>query len=226
MLSKLHARRPIYSAAYIMPSAGGKGISKHQTHLMLVRQMVEDGVPQRLRETASLESAYEILLSYPSFGPFLAFQYAIDLNYTTLMSHEEDSFVVAGPGALDGLSKCFESLGDYSAEDAIRWLTDHQGEEFARYGFEFDGLWGRPLQLIDMQNVLCEVSKYTRVTNPEVEGKNGRTRIKQRYSVAGPVPHPRFPPKWQINESIASWLRERLTPKCIEPPAKQGQIAL
>ena len=36
--------------------------------------------------------------------------YAIDLNYTTLTSHSEWSFVVAGPGALDGLSKCFESL--------------------------------------------------------------------------------------------------------------------
>lgn len=225
-LYELRKQRAIYSAAYIMPSAGGKGISKHQTHLDLIRRMVEDGVPQRLQETQSLGKAYEVLLSYPSLGPFLAFQYAIDLNYTTLMSHEEDSFVVAGPGAIDGLSKCFESLGDYSVEDAIKWLADRQGREFERHGFEFDGLWGRPMKLIDMQNVLCEVSKYTRATNPEVEGRAGRKRIKQRYSTAGPLPPPQFPPKWHINELVASWLQERNILGLPRLQARQGQIPL
>lgn len=224
-LYEVRKQRAIYSAAYIMPSAGGKGVSKHQTHLDLIRRMVKDGVPQRLQETQSLGKAYEVLLSYPSLGPFLAFQYAIDLNYTTLMSHKEDCFVVAGPGAIDGLSKCFESLGDYSVEDTIKWLVDRQGGEFERHGFEFDGLWGRPMKLIDMQNVLCEVSKYTRVTNPEVKGRAGRKRIKQRFSTAGPLPPPQFPPKWCINESVASWLQERNIPR--RPPrSRQGQIPL
>ena len=227
VLSQLREQRPIYSAAYIMPSAGGRGTPKHRTHLELIRRMVKDGVPKRLQETTSLKKSYEVLLSYPSLGPFLAFQYAIDLNYTTLMSHGEDSFVVSGPGALDGLSKCFDSLGDYSAEDAIRWLSDRQSNEFEDLGFKFDGLWGRPLQLIDMQNVLCEVSKYTRATNPEVEGRNGRTRIKQRYSLAGrPVPRPQFPPKWQINESVASWLQERQVSGHVDLSFKQGEIPL
>ena len=198
VLSRLRQQRPIYSAAYIMPSAGAKGTPKHQTHLDLIRRMVEDEVPRRLQETASLEQAYDLLLSYPSFGPFLAFQYAIDLNYTTLMSHDEASFVVAGPGTLDGLSKCFESLGDYSPEDTIRWLFDRQGQEFERHGVEFDGLWGRPMQLIDIQNVLCEVSKYTRATNPEIEGRAGRTRIKQRYVQGDVLPTPFFPPRWGL----------------------------
>jgi len=58
---------------------------------------------------------YERLLRYPGLGPFLAFQYAIDLNYSDLLDFDEDDFVVAGPGALDGISKCFVSTGQRSA---------------------------------------------------------------------------------------------------------------
>ena len=94
----------------------------------------------------SLAEAYDLLLAYPTLGPFLAFQYAVDFNYTTLMNHSERDFVVAGPGALDGLSKCFESLGDYSPEDTIAWLSDMQVEEFSRYkGFSMNYLSVFPL---------------------------------------------------------------------------------
>ena len=201
--------RSLYSAAYIMPSGGRAGTPKHRMHLQLIRRMVEDRLSARLQETKSLGDAYKLLLSYPTLGPFLAFQYAIDLNYTTLMKHSEQSFVVAGPGALDGLSKCFESLGDYSAEDTIRWLSEIQQEEFSRHDLDFDGLWDRPLQPIDVQNLFCEVSKYTRVTHPEFRGLSGRTRIKRRFKTAGTLPRPFFPPKWGINDRVEEWFVEQ-----------------
>ncbi len=203
------AGRPIYSAAYIMPSGGHSGTPKHRMHLRLIRRMIKDRLPPKLRGTKSMAEAYEFLLSYPTLGPFLAFQYVIDLNYTTLMNHSERDFVVAGPGALDGLSKCFESLGDYGPVDTIRWLSDIQSEEFTRYGLDFDGLWGRPLQPIDIQNLFCEVSKYTRVTHPEIKGRTGRKRIKQRFKMTGALPQPFFPPKWGLNQKIERWLKIR-----------------
>ena len=202
-------RKPIYSAAYIMPSGGHSGIPKHRMHLRLIRKMIEDRIAVKLRETKSLAEAYELLLAYPTLGPFLAFQYVIDLNYTTLMNHSEQDFVVAGPGALDGLSKCFESLGDYSPVDTIRWISDIQSEEFARYGFDFDGLWGRPLQPIDIQNLFCEISKYTRVTHPKISGRTGRKRIKQKFKMTGVLPKPFFPPKWGLSQRIEAWIRNR-----------------
>ena len=156
-----------------------------------------------------MAEAYKLVLSYPTLGPFLAFQYVIDLNYSTLMNHSENGFVVAGPGALDGLSKCFESLGEYGPTDAILWLSDIQEEEFARYGLDFEGLWGRPLQPIDVQNLFCEVSKYTRVTHPEIRGRTGRKRIKQRFRMTGPLPKPFFPPKWGLNQRIDDWFERR-----------------
>ena len=202
-------RRSIYSAAYIMPSGRRSGITKHRMHLHLIRQMTEDRLASKLEETGSLSEAYSLLLAYPTLGPFLAFQYTIDLNYTTLMNHSEQDFVVAGPGALDGLSKCFESLGDYSPADTIRFLSDRQEEEFTRYGLKFGGLWGRPLQPIDVQNLLCEVSKYTRVTHPEFRGVTDRKRIKQKYRTTGTLPKPFFPPKWGLNQRVESWIKNK-----------------
>jgi hypothetical protein len=200
---------PIYSAAYIMPSGGRSGMPKHRMHLQLIRRMLDERLPERLQESKSLAEAYDLVLSYPTLGPFLAFQYVIDLNYSTLMNHSEHEFVVAGPGALDGLSKCFESLGEYSPADTIRWLSDIQRDEFARYGLDFEGLWGRPLQPIDVQNLFCEVSKYTRVTHPEIRGRTGRKRIKQRFAMTGPLPQPFFPPKWGLNQRIDEWFASR-----------------
>ena len=182
--------------------AGGPGVPKHRMHLQLIRDMVADRLPAKLGRTRSLQDAYTLLLAWPTLGPFLAFQYAIDLNYTTLMSHTESDFVVAGPGALDGLAKCFESLGEFTPTETIVWLTDRQDKEFERYGLPFSGLWGRPLQPIDVQNLLCEVSKYTRVTHPAIKGQSGRTRIKQRFTSGGALPKPFFPPKWGLNQCI------------------------
>ena len=85
---------PIYSAAYIMPSGGRSGMPKHRMHLQLIRRMLDERLPERLQESKSLAEAYDLVLSYPTLGPFLAFQYVIDLNYSTLMNHSEREFVV------------------------------------------------------------------------------------------------------------------------------------
>ena len=63
-------------------------------------------------------------------------------------------------------------------KDAFRFAVS----ESDRLGLEFRSLWGRRLQLIDCQNLFCEVDKYARVRHPEVVGVSGRTRIKQKYA--------------------------------------------
>ena len=77
--------------------------------------------------------------------------------------------------------RCFSETGGLSDADLIRLVTEAQETEFARRGLQFEGLWGRPLQLIDCQNLFCEVDKYARVAHPEFTPPNGRTRIKQNY---------------------------------------------
>lgn len=199
----------IYSAAYIMPSAQHFGSDrKHVNHLRLLRVMLRDRADERIADSPGPADAYRILLGYPSIGPFIGYQIVTDLSYSPQLHFRENEFVAAGPGALDGLRKCFAEPGDLSAEDIIRWTMDTQIEQFAANGQEFDDLWGRPLQLIDCQNLFCEVDKYARVAHPEVAGLSGRTRIKQRYRPRPESPTAWYPPKWGINERIAAWLSE------------------
>ena len=194
----------IYSAAYIMPSAGSAfGYKfKHSNHLALLSKMMEDNLLQKIEEADRLEDVYQLLLGYPSLGSFLAFQYTIDLNYSILTDFSEMDFVVAGPGAKNGITKCFDSLGNYSFEDIIKMMVDDQEKEFERLEIDQLTLWGRPLQLIDCQNLFCEVDKYLRVTNPEASTSTGRKRIKQKFTKSkGPISL-FFPPKWEINPKI------------------------
>jgi alpha-glutamyl/putrescinyl thymine pyrophosphorylase clade 1 len=192
----------LYSAAYIMPSAAPGVRRKHLTHLQLLRAMLDDRLPQRLVECTSMRAGYETLLSYRGIGPFLAYQLITDLNYSTVLDFSEMEFVMPGPGARSGIRKCFADFGDYDDAELIQLVADTQEEEFARRGIVFQDLWGRPLQLIDCQNLFCEVDKYARVAHPTVVGLSGRTHIKQKF---GPVTEPVtawFPPKWGINSRL------------------------
>jgi alpha-glutamyl/putrescinyl thymine pyrophosphorylase clade 1 len=196
----MRAGRRVYSAAYIMPSPAFGHRRKHFNHLAVLARMMDDRLPYRLAHARSLRSAYEMILNYPGLGPFLAFQYTIDLNYSTLLNFDEIDFVVAGPGALDGISKCFANAKSLDPTYVIHAMMECQDEEFSRLGIEFHGLFGRRLQPIDCQNLFCEISKYARVAHPHVGGSSGRTRIKQRYRAVDAVASasPYFPPKWNL----------------------------
>jgi hypothetical protein len=201
----------IYSAAYIMPSPQFGLQRKHSNHLALLKFMMDDQLPRRLQHCTSLRQAYELLLSYRSLGPFLAFQFVTDLNYSPILDFEERDFVVAGPGAVDGIRKCFVETAGLSNEDVIKAMADMAHEQFSALGIKFLDLWGRPLQLIDCQNLFCEVDKYCRVAHPELSGTSGRTRIKQRYVPNGEPMRRLYPEKWRLNTS----LERRPTPAVI-----------
>ena len=193
------AGQRLYSAAYIVPPPQLGEQRKHQNHLRLLEMMMKADAPQRVLSAPTLQDAYQVLLGFPAIGPFLAYQFVIDLNYAAEMAFSEMDFVVAGPGARDGIRKCFGPAADGIEADVIRYMADTQDEHFARLGLAFAGLRGRPLQLIDCQNLFCEVDKYARVAHPDIAGISGRSRIKQTYRRQAVVMPAWFPPKWQLN---------------------------
>lgn len=200
----LSKKQTIFSAAYIMPS----GVStfgyekKHRNYLRLIERMIAEELPRRIQESRSMRRAFELLREYPLMGDFLAYQYITDLNYSTLCNFSEMEFVIPGPGALDGIRKCFKSLGGLSETDIIHLVADRQNDEFGRLGINFQSLWGRPLQLIDCQNLFCEVDKYARIAHPDIKGVSSRTRIKQIYRSSNKQISYWYPPKWNINHLI------------------------
>jgi hypothetical protein len=198
----LAAGQRIYSAAYIMPSAGAFGYpSKHSNHLALLERMMGDGLSHRIADARRMQQGFDLLVAYPSVGDFLAYQFITDINYSETSAFSEMEFVVPGPGALDGIKKFLDTAGLTPAE-VISFVTERQDAEFRRLGITFQSLWGRPLQLIDCQNLFCEVGKYARQGHPEVKGVSTRTRIKQRFRPNAAAIDYWFPPKWGIRDKI------------------------
>jgi hypothetical protein len=198
------AGRRIYSAAYIIPSAQSFGhASKHSNHLALLSTMMHDELPRKIACAGRMQDGFDLLAAYPSLGDFLAYQFITDVNYSEITAFSENEFVVPGPGALDGIKKCFSDTGGLTPTEVIRFVADRQDAEFQRLGLTFRTLWGRPLQLIDCQNLFCEVGKYARQRHPDVKGVSDRTRNKQKFRPTAAAIDYWFPPKWGINERIA-----------------------
>ena len=195
----------IYSAAYILPPAVQfPAAHKHDTHLALLAHLRHSGFFSQLLGARSLADLYERLLAVPMLGPFLAFQLAIDMNYAECFRFSEMEFVVAGPGAREGIRKCFVSTGEYSDRDVIAWMTDSQVLATEQGDVPFVPLPGRPLQLIDCQNLFCEVGKYARLAHPELTVLGGRTRIKQRFRPLSSDIRVSFPAWWKMKSDAVT----------------------
>lgn len=188
----------LYTGAFILCATNAYGRSiKHLNHVELFRDMfVAQDLQKQILDAGSLRQVYEALHSFPLMGDFMSYQVAIDLNYSELTNFSENDFTQPGPGALRGIKKVFESTGDYSPADIVHWMVNRQESEFAARNLDFNGLFGRPLQAIDVQNLFCETDKYCREALPAL--KSARTRIKAKFSPSTDPVEAYFPPKWGV----------------------------
>lgn len=189
----------IYNDAYISCANKAFGYDrKHDNHLALLNKMFnEDKIASKIKACKTMKEAFDIIKSYPLIGNFMAYQLVTDINYSEVVDWREDEFTVAGPGSLRGIKKCFIDTGDMSNEDIIRYMYEHQDEEFKRLNLDFKKIGDRPLQLIDCQNIFCELDKYCREKVPEL--KSNRTKIKKKYVSKKEKIEYMYPPKWGVN---------------------------
>lgn len=192
----------LYTGAFILCATKAFGYDeKHLNHVALFKHMfLHAGAGQRIENAKSLEEVVRLLESFPLTGPFMSYQIAIDLNYSSLIDFDENDYTQAGPGALRGINKAFSDTGTYSPSDVIKWMTERQHAELKRLDLDFTGLWGRPLHAIDCQNLFCEMDKYCREAAPHLI--SNRTRIKSRFSPSLSPQQFFFPPKWGINHLL------------------------
>ena len=204
LLSLRQQKGPIFSNAYMMTgshSLYNQLASKHAKWLQMVKkEFLGKGIVDEILSAGSLEEVFDLLEQCSFVGDFLAYQYAIDFNYSPYINFDENSFVKAGIGAIRGIKKCFKSIGnDY--EDAIRFTYEHLEDYRKEFGLDgFKPLPGRLPHLIDIQNCFCEIDKYLRVKMPELHV--GNKRIKQHYKMKNQPIDFGFPPKWNINTII------------------------
>jgi len=202
-LDQLRREGPIYTSAFILCANKAYGFDqKHRNHIALVREMLRGGrLSRALARARSLRSVYEALGAFPLIGPFMAYQLAIDLNYSELIDFCEDEFTVPGPGAERGIRKIFPDASRHEMPRLIHGMVDEQEQACASLELVLPRLAAhRRLHAIDCQNLFCELDKYARVAFPDIT--SNRTRIKARFEPSPEaLPEPFYPPKWGINES-------------------------
>ncbi len=128
----------LYTGAFILCATDAYGQSaKHRNHVELFRHMfTRDGLGGKLLEAGSLRAVNELLHGYPLMGDFMSYQTTIDLNYSALLDFSENEFTQAGPGALRGIKKVFDSPADYTPAEIVLWMTERQHGEFDRLGLQ------------------------------------------------------------------------------------------
>lgn len=204
LLSLRRNNFPVFNNAYMMTGSDRKYDYlkfKHEKWLTMVeKEFIGEGVINKVLKAKTLEEVFNLLECCTFIGGFLAYQYAIDFNYTPYVNFSENSFVKAGIGAIRGIKKCFISYG-HNYEDAILYIQQHLDKLRKKYGYDnFKSLPGHEPTLIDLQNCFCETDKFLRVKMPELQIDN--VRIKQHYKpTSGEIKY-LFPDKWGINDKI------------------------
>lgn len=137
----------------------------------------------QLLAAESLESAYKLIKAQPGFGNFLSYQVLVDLLYPvdayngdSVLPFSPNDWSAPGPGAQKGLKQLVTEFNGFSRLATMRWLRQHQQEEFDRLDLDFPFLKTDDgdrlkLSLANIQNCLCEFYKYHKILK-----SNGRAR--------------------------------------------------
>ena len=168
--------------------------------------MLRDNVPGGIVAASTYEHAVKILSGYDGIQDFTAQQCATDFSYTRwFQPTDSETFILPGPGSIDGIAKCFGRSFDkedcsiiiqlmrVSASELSRVATGKEPPSLRSFGVD------RPMDLIDYQSAFCEVDKYSRIAHPELNhlSKQKRNKIKASYSPRRLLPRPVFPNWWQ-----------------------------
>lgn len=188
----------VFSGAYIiMPEPGVKGVDKVRSVVTLAQRYFSDSSPLSITvpfyEAGSMAERFKILRSCPGIGPFIAMQVLTDVGYSPFgTDQDENEFVIAGPGCINGAKEIDPGR---KAADMIRFCRDAvlELEDYPRLMIPGpSGIALRTLSLMDIQNTLCEFSKYARYMrkSPSVKA--------YRPAHPGPATAPVLPRHWAL----------------------------
>merc|ERR1712066_265060 len=125
--------------------------------------------------------------SFGGIGPFLSYQIAVDVGYFYPKVFDENLYTVAGPGCKMGLKRIFHNPKQLPSETLIQWLVDNQERYFESLKVDpkelFDDIdpkYESRLNLMAMENCLCEISKYIKVRRGEGKCRNAYNGLDDR----------------------------------------------
>lgn len=179
----------LFSGAYIIrPHPTVKGVDKLTSVKGMVGRMFgpESGgtLAAKFVTASTMQERFQLLRDQPGIGDFIAMQVLTDYGYSRFGSdQDENAFIVPGPGAING---ALEITDAHRATDVIYWAR----AELLELEGDCPTLDGRPPSLMDVQNTLCEFSKYTRYLRAGAWAGPGKpyssaTRPKTGYTLPG-----------------------------------------
>ncbi|KAJ1308472.1 hypothetical protein OPQ81_004176 [Rhizoctonia solani] len=211
-LTKLQNKgNSLYTGAYQInwPNFGPETANKpsHEKHFILIKHMLDDGLPRKMTKYTRLRAAFESILAYPSCGQFISYQLALDLNMLPEVNYDQDTWAPVGPGSLRGLLKMFGPGVKGIENEAMLYLLSIQDQHWQRLGVDMNrpvhgpGLCPPKIGLPEIEHALCEVDKYSRIRHPKINlaGSNVPKTIKHRFK-EGLATQPvtcDLPLKWQ-----------------------------
>ena len=175
----------VFTGAYmISPRTLAHGTDKMEAVIAMTGDMFSGTVWPRFAAARNQADRFNALRQNPGMGDFMAMQILTDWGYTSHSDGDrENEFVMAGPGAKRGAA-----LIDPSSATLVTlgWAqrTIHQLPDCPLLGT-------RKPSLMDVQNTLCEFSKYARYAS-----KAPKHPKKYRPAHPGPQPEPRLPEHW------------------------------
>lgn len=182
------AGNQVFSGAYIiMPEPGVPGVDKVRSVVRLARKLFgpESTLPEQFLAAGSMAERFALLRAQKGVGDFIAMQVLTDFGYSRYgADQDENEFVIAGPGARNGGKHIFPGVKPADAILRARaWVLAEP---------EVPSLYGREPSLMDIQNTLCEFSKYARFMGAPPRAKT--------YAPAhpGPQPAPTLPAHWGL----------------------------
>ena len=191
----------VFSGAYIiMPEPGVKGVDKVRSVVKLAERYFGNG-PESITgwflDSQHMYERFDLLRSCPGIGPFIAMQVLTDFGYSPFgTDQDENEFVIAGPGCINGAKEI--DPGRKPADmirfcrDAVLQLEDCPMLPVPIAGDPDASPHLRPPSLMDIQNTLCEFSKYARYMrkSPSVKA--------YRPAHPGPATAPVLPQHWAL----------------------------
>lgn len=116
----------------------------------------------------------QALQMFNGIGDFLSYQMFVDLTWLPEFPWSENEFVVSGPGCIAGLSELFEDRDGLSYDELLFWLRDNcpiTREECMEMMVDLPEE-DRYMNLMSLENCMCELSKYIRAVEGTGRPKN------------------------------------------------------
>lgn len=164
----------IFTTAHMTTGVRFHGSPDKLDNIVYLFQLIHDEIDEiikTLHSSTNLEELYWNTRKVNGFGPFLAYQFVLDMVNTGLFKFDLNSFSVAGPGCKRGIIHIFPNAPqEITFLDAMQYLRKHQHEYFEKFGFKYkflDQLGGEEagIHLADIENGCCEFSKYWKAYN-------------------------------------------------------------